>query len=117
MPLSNIHKEAMYVPSSLGRSIDSELINTTRAILELWEGRRKQMSLKLKGDRVRDISGGPWKRNRNLPCRIGERKGNMAEETVSRDSEAENVRPVSTWLVEVRPEGGRARWCRPCKPR
>lgn len=28
-----------------------------------------------------DREGGPWKRNRTLPCRIGERKANKAEET------------------------------------
>lgn len=66
---------------------------------------------------MRDISDGAWKRNRKLPCRISERKTNQAEETVSRDSDADNVRPVPTWLVEVRPEGGRARWGRPRKPR
>lgn len=41
----------------------------------------EQVSVPREGVKESDRDRGPWKRNRTLPCRIGERKANKTEET------------------------------------
>lgn len=52
-----------------------------RQISIAMEKEYEQVSVPREGVKENDREGGLWKRNRTLPCRIGERKANKAEKT------------------------------------